>query len=755
MPRTPKRGRIVAVCASVGLLLAVACGAQQTESIQWTNIGPGGGGWITCLTCDPENPDTLYAGCDVGGIYKSTDAGRNWTVTGRGLTADYVERILVDPTDTRTLYIAGTGGIFKSVDAGQTWRWLRNGFPEPAEYRYGAPVGALAMHPDDHLTLYAGIGYPRRGTLGNGLIYKTTDGGETWKALDGIAKLAPEACFYQIAIRPDRPEVMLAGTNKGLFRSEDAGGTWRKIVQGLPGDFIADLVISPTDPDVVYVTVWTTPGVEPWQGGVCRSPDGGETFASVAEGLPQHVGKPGAPSPMTSNFLKVAVDPTDADLVYAGASSWVGAGLFRSADGGASWERITHRGEDGNMEMGWISMGGLPSIKCIAISPAKPGRIFFGDPMRILLSDDGGASWEQRYTREVRPGWWQGTGLETTCISSITVDPTDSDRVYFGYADVGLLVTEDGGKSFARRVEGIPWHGDMAPVVVDPQRPNALWCGMGKVKRHTGGVARSEDYGKSWTAVGKPEAGLPDAATAHLVLDPVSDPDSRTLYVTSAGHGVYKSTDGGATWRLASSGLPVGKDFTARCLLLSPHDRREVFVAVPYSQEMPLGAIYKSSDGGGSWRKLNQEPELPDVFGLAIDPRDAAVIFAACRRHYDHDTGITYPGGIYRSADGGAHWEHVLDDRFASSVLISPASSEIVYAGFTDHPYHDNCKGSGVMKSVDGGRTWRAENRGLTDTQVGTIVCDPQQPAVLYVGTGGHGVFKGLDTEVSALRPGQ
>jgi hypothetical protein len=307
------------IAALLGAAWVVAWHSAFAGDIRWTNIGPGGGGWVTCLTCDPRDRDVVYAGCDVGGFYRSTNAGRTWTICNDGLTADYVESIVVDPTDTSVLYIGGRGGMFKSTDAGRTWEWLRRGFPEPQESRWSAPIGALAMDPSDHLVLYAGTGLPRQRTPGDGLIYKTTDGGETWTPLDGVAKIEPNVCFFQIAIRPDRPRTLLAATSEGLFRSDDAGGTWRRVGPGLP-DILTDLAISPASPDLVYVTVWTPPGEPPWRGGVRRSTDGGETFTDVAEELPHIVGKPGAHPALTCNFTKVLTDPADASRVYAGAT---------------------------------------------------------------------------------------------------------------------------------------------------------------------------------------------------------------------------------------------------------------------------------------------------------------------------------------------------------------------------------------------------------------------------------------------------
>lgn len=722
-----------------------AFGSSPASGLHWTNIGPGGGGRITCLTCDPRDPDTVYAGCDVGGFYKSTDAGRHWTICNDGLTADYVEQIVVDPADRRMLYIGGCGGVFRSRDAGRSWHWLRNGFPKPNKHSYSAPVGALAINPRNPKVLYAGIGFPRKWRDGNGLLYVTKDGGDTWTIRDGIARLEPKACFFAIAVCPQEPSILLAATDRGLFRSEDNGNTWHRAGKGLPVDAVADVAFSIAQRHLVYVTLWTPPGKPPWRGGVYRSTDGGETFQSAAAKLPHIVGKPDGAAPTTCNFLKLALDPTVPECLYAGAASWVGAGLFRTVDSGAHWQRVTRKGDNQNMDLGWNTMGGIPGIYSVAVSPVNPRRIFVGASMRLFRSDDGGSSWQQCYTSQVRPGWWSGNGLATTCIDHITVDPTDGRRLYLGYADVGLIVSEDGGRSFQQRVKGIPWHGDTAPVVVDPQHPNVLWCGMGKLRLHRGGVAKSEDFGKSWTVVGSPATGLPNATTAHLALDPTSDPAHRTLYVTSAGHGIFKSTDGGLHWRAVDDGLGSGKSLLPSCILLDPNSPRHIFTALQHTASDPLGGIYESADGAGHWQKVNANVQFPDPYDLAIDSMHPDTLFAAVRQYYDHRARRKYAGGIYRSWDGGRNWKLVLPNRFADAVLVNPRDSRIVYAGLTDDPYHDNCVGGGVMESTDGGTTWHAQNNGLTAPQVGTIVCDPEKPSVLYIGTFGNGVFRATD----------
>ncbi len=720
---------------------ASAAAPQGEPSVIWRNIGPGGGGWIQSIAVDPVNPDVIHVGCDVGGYYRSTDGGRTFRIQNDGLTDYFVERIVVDPSDNRIIYLATQGGVFKSVDAGAHWRLKRRGFPPPSEYHYSAPVGALVMDPTNPRVLYAGVGRPRRMSDGKGLIYKSTDGAESWTRLDGIARVAPDAVIHQIAIRPDRPEVVFAATNRGVFKSADAGRTWTRKEKGLPHRCCRNIAIHPSRPDVMYAVLWSPPGEKPWRGGVYRSDDGGESWSPRNDGLPQRVAPKGDAWQKTCNYIRLALDPRDPNHLYVGANSWWGAGLYESRDGGRRWALCTRRGKDSNMDMGWITFWGL-SIKCIDVSRRRPDMVVFGDSGRVFRSDDAGAHWRQIYTRRAGPDRWQGNGLEVTCASHVAVDPFNSRKIYCGYADIGLMVSEDRGRTWSRRVQGLPMKGDVAQVVCDPERRGAAWCCEGKTFTRRPSVAMTTNGGRTWRVVGSEKTGLPRGVCRSLVLDASSPADSRTLYVSVLGFGVYKSTDAGATWRAASNGLGAAP-MAVTALVIDPSRPRRLLAARRADKRAPLGGVFVTEDGGEHWRKMNRGTELPNVQALAVDPARPRVVFAACRRHYSHTLKRMFPGGLYKSEDAGRTWKLAVPDRFASCVAVSPFDHNLVVLGTKRHPYHDHAVASGVLMSRDGGRTWRKENRGLSLLCVSTAAFDPRDPSRLYVGAPGNGLFAG------------
>ncbi|MCL4193149.1 MAG: glycoside hydrolase, partial [Thermoguttaceae bacterium] len=191
----------------------------------------------------------------------------------------------------------------------------------------------------------------------------------------------------------------------------------------------------------------------------------------------------------------------------------------------------------------------------MALSPAKGDRVVFGTSGHVFLTDSAGDTWQQRYC-QIEGDRVRGTGLEGTCFNDVVTDPGDPGRLYFCYYDIGLLVSDDYGRSFQKTGQGMRHAGNCFTVVVDPVDPEQLWAGTGQWGSNQGDVCRSEDRGRSWTVVGKPETGLPVGQTKTLILDVTSPVDRRVLYVTSQGNGVFRSDDSGDSWQPVGGGLP-------------------------------------------------------------------------------------------------------------------------------------------------------------------------------------------------------
>lgn len=716
--------------------------------VAWRNVGPGGGGWIESIACDPVRPNVLHVGCDVGGYYRSDDGGLTYTTRNDGLHDYFIECIAVCPTDPHSILLGAEGGIYKSTDDGRTWRWMREGFPPFQRYSFSAPVASLAFDPADPSVVYAGIGRPRWGQDGKGQIYRSADLGDTWQLCAG--GLPDDAVVSDLESGSvEGAPYLLAATDRGLFRSETPAKGWEKI-EGLPHDDVQEAAIAPSQPDIAYAALRTTArDNRPWNGGVVRSDDSGRTWELRADGLPTRVGKSNEPAPMTSSLKEIVVDPGDPDVVYVGDTSWVSAGVYKTTDGGRHWQRCAYRTRDESSftDYGWITNWG-PSVKCLTISPVDPNRVCFGTSGHVFTTGDAGGTWAQRYCRMLPDGRFTGTGLEVTCLFDAVFDPHQEGRIYLCYFDIGLLITEDGGRTFRRAVEGMSNAGNCFTVVPDPVDPKVVWATTGQWGSNHGDVCRSVDRGLTWKVVGKPETGLPDGQTKVLRLDPISPVGARCLYVTCGGHGVYRSVDNGDTWECINGNLLPEVAGRVRGLVLDPADAAHMRIAIGGSPAKGAG-IYETGDAGRTWRKVNENVGFGDIQDFDADPTRLGTLYVCQRELYDREVEppVSRPGGLFKSTDGGVTWDRVFDYHFTHRLTVSPLNPNVLYLGTTDHPYHDDAIAAGVFKSEDGGATWQSENAGLTSLSISCVAIRPAQDgtAHLVLGTGGNGAFVGTD----------
>ena len=271
---------------------------------------------VAAIAVDPTTPSTLYAGT-TDGIFKSTNGGGSWQTVNTGLTNLGVNALVLDPAIPTTLY-AGTngGGIFKSTDGGGSWRAVNTGLT----YLF---VYALALDPTSPNELYVGM-YCGCGNLAPYIgIFKSTDGGENWQAVNnGLATLE----VFAFAIDPTTPTTLYAGSNGsgvgigGVFKSTNGGGSWQTASSGLPvAEAVIALAIDPITPTTLYAGTLS--------GGVFKSRNGGGNWQAVNTGLTN----------FSSGVYALALDPTNPTTLYAGTQ---GGGVFRSTDGGGHWQVV-------------------------------------------------------------------------------------------------------------------------------------------------------------------------------------------------------------------------------------------------------------------------------------------------------------------------------------------------------------------------------------------------------------------------------
>jgi len=750
------------------LVLPIFGSLGSMAQVTWKPIGPGGGGWLTAITIVDDSQNTVYVGCDVGGIYKSTNHGKSWEIKDEGLSIYFVHDIEYNPQNPETLYLATRGGIYKSINGGDNWQAKRNGFPPLNDYHFSAPISDILVDPNNSGVLYAGVGVPNTGYDLNsfhwqsvetkGSIYKSFDDGESWEIIRNKG-IDTTAMIFSMDIDPKNSNIIYASTSKGLYKSFDAANSWISINAGLPHHLCMKIIVHPVHTGTLYVTLWAEPGSDTWQGGVYKSINGGASWCAMNNGLPGEVGNQ---SGLTCNYPALIMDKKNPEVLYTGNIPWTpDPGVYKTIDGGGNWEWVSRQDPpNANVDMGWIEETGV-SATCLAINPVNSNNIYFGTSMHLFKTDDAGEYWNQVFSQALENNYWHGNGFETTVSSAIVVDPKNSNNLYAGYWDIGLFKSRDGGFSFKKATTGMRYNANTFDITIDPENSAIIYAASGWWEENQGEVYKSVDSAENWIAINN---GLPDAQVWSIALDKNSPPNSRTLYATSYDHGIYKTTDGGQSWVQINNGLGVDGNLQVRKIVIDPNNSQILYVGIEAKViengddiTTIQGGIFKSVDAGNSWTRIDSNTPQLSVWDIDIEPSDSQVIYTSVSSEYDHSLQIDYTGGVYKSTDGGMTWEMMntgfgsLQNLDVSSIVISPVNHHILYATTTDSPYHDECNARGVFKSINAGESWQAVNTGLGVHYLDIITIDPSDPKTLYAGSAGNGLQKGIDAGASNI----
>lgn len=604
-----------------------------------------------------------------------------------GLKCESVNCIALDPQHTGIIYagsggIAETGDLFKSTDGGSTWKAMK---VTSSGMQDVTGIDSILVDPFNASVVFArtfGSVTTSHGTsvVHRGVI-KSTDGGLTWRAVnDGL----PTDEVWSLAMDPTSTAVLYAGTTSGLFKSNDGGTTWEKVNDGPEYGALGAPVINPSNPSVMYALAG---------GSAFKSSDGGLAWSPVEDGI------------LSESYVRcLTLDPIDPSIVYAGTN----VGLFKSGDAGATWNKT----------------GGGLYADSIVIDSTDTSTIYVCTAFDGLFkSTDGGLTW-----REIN------RGLEGRWVGSLVQDPSNTSVLYVEAGNGGVLKSTDGGLTW--NTVNIGLERPLAPeddfsvwlAGVDPADSSVLYVST------SSGLFKTTDRGTSWRPIND---GLRyDGVVSSFAIDPLH---TSILYATLvkssdwANLGLFKSVDGGSHWAKASE-VYVG-DGCIESLAIDASTTSTVYAGLP-------GGVSKSTDGGSTWSApaTSFDAEETWITALAIDPTNTAVVYAG---------NLAYGG--FRSADGGSTWT-----RFASGldkagtvycILIDPSNASVLYAGVGPIAGLDDDEGdTGVFKSTDAGSTWTASNTGLgTTTIVTALAMDPATPAVLYAATWGGGVFRSTD----------
>jgi photosystem II stability/assembly factor-like uncharacterized protein len=633
-----------ALAASAG---AASPSPLHATSLPWTALGPFGG-LVYSVTADPVQPGILYA-LTSSGVFKSVDSGGSWSTI---YLPGAVGNLAVDPLHPSNLYLANALGgppLLKSTDGGAHWSTASHGLP-------ALNVQRVVVDPARPRRLYLGA-------FGGG-IWRSDDAGASWSpANDGLPDGARTTVWsISAAFRPAGK--ILAATPKGVYQSTDAGASWTLERNGLRADPARTVAFAPSDPRIVYAFFDTT--------GLFRSTDGGASW------------RPGGASTLNPLF-SLAVSPRSPRTLYLDFGQ---GSIYRSMDGGVHWTHLTAT---------FLS-------KSLAVDAASPATVYagvvFGGLGGVLRSDDGGVTWTRR-----------NQGLSAIGTSAFAVDPVDPDRLW-----TASFLSGNRGKRW------VPFH---APDPILQLAVGASSEVFAVLFYQTHGFLqqslwKTADDGASWSPV---DLGV-DVA---LVRAAPSSPS--TLYALNAsslsGWSFYRSMDNGQAWEVRSRQTLL--DCGIGDLAVAPSASEVVYLAGCKFSSPARSAVLRSSDGGATWTAA--ATGLPGQLAakLAVDPHDPDIVYVAVG--LDNSPGG--PGdGVWKSTDGGASWTragNALAGKTVTAVVSSPVSG-VVWAAV---------EGGRIFRSGDGGATWQDRTGGLQAFQVYRLEIDPADPRRVYAATSG------------------
>ena len=650
-----------------------------------------------------------------------------WRSIGPAVASGRIADIAIDPTDRSTWYVAASsGGVWKTTNAGTTW--------DPIFDDYGSySIGAIALDPGDHLTLWVGTGEnngQRSVGYGDG-VYKSMDGGRSFRNMG----LETSLHIGMIAVHPDDSRTVFAaaqgplwaaGGERGLYRTRDAGESWELVLEIDEHTGVNEVYFDPRNPEVMYATSWQRrrhqwtmidggPG-----SGIHKSTDGGEIWRAINRGLPS--GDKGR--------IGFAVSPMKPDVLYAIVeASGNEGGTFRSENMGENWSRTSR----------YQSTAPMYYHELYA-DPHRFDRIYAMDTF-VEMSDDGGESWSRLPTQSVHVDH-----------HAIAFDPDDPEHLILGN-DGGLYETLDFGESW-RHFANLPLTQYYKVATSNDEPFYYVYGGtqdnntMGGPSQTLGGGIRNSDWYVTLGGDG---------------FDPVVDPENPDIIYSQLQHGVLSRFDRGSKERLdiqpqADPDGPPLRWYWDAGIHMSPHDNERLYFGAQI--------LFRSDDQGSSWRAIsgdlsrdidrNQLEVMGRVWSVdAVGKNRSTSVFGHIVAISESPLveGLIYVGtddGLVQvTEDGGETWREIAslpgvpDTSFVHDVEASLHDPDAVFAVVNNfkrgdfRPY--------VVKSEDRGRSWSAITGGLPDNSPAfSIVQDHVEANLLFLGAE-FGAFVSVD----------
>jgi photosystem II stability/assembly factor-like uncharacterized protein len=671
--------------------------AKTFDGMKVRNIGPAYmSGRISDIEVDPNDVGTWYVAVASGGVWKTVNAGTTWTPIFDEQSVYSIGDVTLDPSNSDIVWV-GTGennggrhigfgdGVYKSMDGGKTWKNM--GLPNSEH------VGDIIVHPEDGNTVWVSSQGPLWSKGGQRGVYKTTDGGETWRNVTpditnewtGVGSLAVDPTnpdkLYAFTWQRQRTvnAVMDGGPDSALYTSDDGGENWRKLTTGLPKGQNwgkSSVAVSPMKPNVVYAAI----ELQERTGAFARSEDYGESWTILSDMVGAGTG--------AHYYQEIFADPHTFDQVYFTNNS-----TSVSMDGGKTWEFQNRRNRHGD---------------------DHAFAFHHSDPDFILVGTDGGVY----ESRDDMKNWRFMANMSLTQFYKIAAD--DAEPFYNVYGGTQDNSTQ-GGPSRTDRADGIKnsdWYlvnqADGHQPATEPGNPNIVYAQSQK-----GGLVRYDHATKERVSIQpQPRAGEgPERFNWDAPIN-VSTHDSARLY--HASHRVWRSDDRGDSW------TPISGDLTrnGNRYQMDIMDRKwgpestfdwyamSDFFTIANFSESPLdenllyagtddGLIQVTTDGGQNWTryevgKIKGVPANAYVNDIRADLHDKDTVYATLDNHKEGD----YKPYIIKSTNRGKSWKMITnglgDKNLVWRIAQDHVNKNLMFIG-TEW---------GIYFTVDGGSQW-------------------------------------------------
>src|SRR5579859_956006 len=697
--------------------------ADTFSGLKFRSIGPGAAsGRVMSIAVNPKNKFEYYVGVASGGVWKTVNDGTTWTPVFDGEGSYSIGWVALDPNDASVVWV-GTGesnsqrsvgygdGIYRSDDGGKSW--------ENLGLKKSEHIGRVVIDPRDSKVVYVAAEGPLWGAGGDRGLYKSADAGKTWKA---VLSISENTGVVDVALDPSNPDVLYAaayqrrrhvftlidgGPESAIYKSTDAGATWNKLKSGLPSVDMGriGLAISPADPNVVYATIEAADK----KGGIFRSSDKGATWERRNEF------DSGA-----MYYARVGADPKNVDRIFV-----MSVQLRESLDGGKTLRKVNEQNHHGDNHAIWID-------------PDNTKHWLLGSDGGMYETYDDAKSWEFK------------ANLPTVQFYDVAIDnATPFYNVCGGTQDYFSWC----GPSRTRDINGIrnsDWivttGGDGFRSQVDPLDSNTVYA------ESQYGVLVRYDKVTGQELVLQPLEGKGEPPLRWNWDSPIIVSPHLHTRLYFAANKLFRSDDRGDTWKAISGDLtrqidrnklPVmgkvwGADAVAKnqstsfygnIVALAESPKKEGLIYVGTDD----GLIQVTSDGGASWTKYEKFPGVPDmtyVSRLAASNREANTLYAAFENHKNED----FKPYLLKSVDAGKTWTSIAGDLPETGPVLAfvedTVNPKLLFAGTE----------AGAYFTIDGGAHWVRLKGGLPTIAVRDMVIQARE-GDLVIATFGRGFY--------------